>query len=150
MNISREGKSTTSLGILFQYPVTLTVKKFLRILVQNFLCSSLWPFHCPIPSNHWKQVDHVSLIPALNIFINISKITSHTYFLKAEQSHVTHRGDSSGFLSSLWSSAGLSPEDPCLSSTWEPRTGYSTPGEAWPGQRRGGGSPSLACWPHSF
>ena len=29
---------------MFQHSVTLTGKKFLRILVRNFLCSSLWPF----------------------------------------------------------------------------------------------------------
>lgn len=40
----REGESTTSLCGLFQCSVNLTVKKFLCILVQNFLCLCLWPF----------------------------------------------------------------------------------------------------------
>ncbi|MES8343239.1 hypothetical protein U6T38_12240, partial [Cutibacterium acnes] len=37
MNISGEGGSTTSLGSLFQCSVTLTVKKFFRILVQTLV-----------------------------------------------------------------------------------------------------------------
>ena len=46
LNISREGESTASLGSLSQCSVTLTVKKFLSMLVWNFLCSSLCLFNC--------------------------------------------------------------------------------------------------------
>lgn len=44
LNICKEGDSTTSLISLLQCSVTLTVKKFLRTLLWNFLCSSL-SFH---------------------------------------------------------------------------------------------------------
>jgi len=44
LNISMEGDFMTSLGSLFQCSVTLTVKKFFCILVQNFLCATLWLF----------------------------------------------------------------------------------------------------------
>ena len=43
LNISIEGDSTTSLGGLFQCSITLPVKKFFHMLVQNFLCSSFKP-----------------------------------------------------------------------------------------------------------
>ena len=56
LNISR-GDSITSLGSLFQCSVTLTVKKFLGTLVQNFLCSSLWPFpFVPSPQTTEKRL----------------------------------------------------------------------------------------------
>ena len=45
LNISREGDSTTSLGSLFQFSVTLRGKKFFLMFRWNFLCFSL----CPLP-----------------------------------------------------------------------------------------------------
>ena len=45
LNISREGDSTTSLGNLLQYSVTLRVKKFFLMFRRNFLSLSL----CPLP-----------------------------------------------------------------------------------------------------
>jgi len=43
LNISREGHLTTSLGSLFQCPVTLIVNKFFLVFMWNFLCASLHP-----------------------------------------------------------------------------------------------------------
>jgi len=43
LNISIEGDSTTSLGSLFQYSVTLRGKKFFLMFRRNFLCLSLCP-----------------------------------------------------------------------------------------------------------
>ena len=45
LNISREGESTTSLGNLFQFSITLRGRKFFLMFRQNFLCLSL----CPLP-----------------------------------------------------------------------------------------------------
>lgn len=42
----------------------------------------------------------------------------------------------------------LSRRSLCFFCTGKPRSGYSTPCEAWPGQSGGGGvSPLLTCWP---
>lgn len=43
LNVSRVGDPTTLLGSLFQYSVTLTIKKFFLIFMWNLLCSSLHP-----------------------------------------------------------------------------------------------------------
>lgn len=43
LNIFRAEDSTTSLGSLFQWSVTFTVKKFLCMFLWNFLCSNFWP-----------------------------------------------------------------------------------------------------------
>ena len=55
---------TTSLSSPFQGSITLTVKKFLLILLQNFLCSSLWLFSLVLsPQTAEKMVGHVPLSP---------------------------------------------------------------------------------------
>ena len=56
----------TSMGSLFQCSITLTVKKFLRKLVQNFLCSSLWPFPLVLSPRTTEKVGHIPLSPTLN------------------------------------------------------------------------------------
>ena len=43
LSVSRVGDPTTLLGSLFQYSVTLTIKKFFLIFMWNLLCSSLHP-----------------------------------------------------------------------------------------------------------
>lgn len=43
LNVSREGDPTTSLGILFQCSIALTVRKIFLIFMWNLLCSSLHP-----------------------------------------------------------------------------------------------------------
>jgi len=45
LNISREDDSSTSLGSLFQFSVTRTVKEFSCMFLWNFLCCSF----CPLP-----------------------------------------------------------------------------------------------------
>ena len=40
---------------------------------------------CPVPTDCWREVGHVSLTPMLKIFININQIPSESSFLKAEQ-----------------------------------------------------------------
>ena len=45
LNISKEGDATTSVGNVFQSSVTLSVKKFLHMFRQTFLCFDL----CPLP-----------------------------------------------------------------------------------------------------
>jgi len=92
---------------------------------------------CPIPTDHWKEVGHVSLTPTLKIFININKITSES-FLKAELAQFAQPfliGQM--FQASLWHSTGLSLGYPCLFCTRESGTVYSTSVEAWPGHIRG-------------
>ena len=40
---------------------------------------------CPVPTDHWKEIGHVSLTPILKILKNINQILSESYFLKADQ-----------------------------------------------------------------
>jgi len=49
LNASRDGASTTSLGNLFQYIITLCVKNFLQISNLNLPCLSLRPFPLVLP-----------------------------------------------------------------------------------------------------
>jgi len=84
LNISREGESTTSLCSVFQCSVTLTVKKFLCILMRNYLCSSLWPSPLVLFSQTAEKRLAMSLTPTLKIFINFNQIPSESSFLKPE------------------------------------------------------------------
>ena len=78
LNISREGDSTISLGSLFQCSVTLTVKNFFLMFIQNFLCSNLCPlplvlllwFYAPLRA--WHHPIH--LTSTLQIFVRMDKI----------------------------------------------------------------------------
>ena len=113
LNISREGESITSLGSLFQCSITLTVKKFLCILVQNFLCTTA-DSPCPVPTDCWKEAGHVLLTPTLKIFININQITSESSFLKAEQTQVAQPFLTGGMLQTVFSFWWFTP-------IWDPR-----------------------------
>jgi len=64
-----------------QCSVTLTVKKFLCILVWNFLCSSLWLFPLVLSSLTAEKRLTMSLTPTLKILKNINQIPSEPSFL---------------------------------------------------------------------
>jgi len=75
LNISRAGESTASLGNLFQCSVTLTEKRFLCILVQNVLCSNLWPFPLVLsPQTAGKRIIVIIVLTYVNIF-NYNELT---------------------------------------------------------------------------
>ena len=101
----------------------------------------------PIVTDCWKESGLLPLPPAPQVFIDIDQIPSESSFLKAEQTHVTQPFLIGEVLQALYHLCGPPldslQEIPVFFCTREPRTGHSTPGEAWPGQNRGGGSPPL-------
>jgi len=80
LNISK-GDSTGSVGSLLQCSATLTVKKFLLMLVWYFLCSTL----SPVPLVLLLHITEKSLAPSSSIFVSIDNILFQPSFPQAEQ-----------------------------------------------------------------
>lgn len=83
LKLFKDGNSTSSLDNLCLYSGTLTVKRWLLMFKQNFLCFSLCPFVSGALTGHdWKETLSLLFAPSLELFVYTKKIPTTLFFFQ--------------------------------------------------------------------
>ena len=153
LNISIDRDATNSLGSLFQCSITFTIRNFFRMLIWIFRCLSFRsllriPLICTTKKSLASSICLSHPFRHLETFIGFPLSLLFFRLNRLRLFSLSSTGRCSSLLSFLWPSAGLLG-DPWLFELRSPEldTMYS---KFSPGQKRGGGSPPLTCWPCSF